>query len=99
VAYHSLLLKRRKEVHEAIADKIETLYSDRLEEFYEVLAHHYSRGENIQKACKYLKFSGIKAVKNYSLSDALRFYKEAIRTLKKEPLTPDNKKEETKSAC
>ena len=95
VAYNSLLLKRRKEVHEAIGNKIETLYSDRLEEFYEVLAHHYSRGENLQKACKYLKFSGIKAVKNYSLGDALRFYKEAIHTLKKEPLTPDNKKEET----
>jgi tetratricopeptide (TPR) repeat protein len=95
VAYNSLLLKRRKEVHEAIGDKIETLYSDRLEEFYEVLAHHYSRGKGIQKAWKYLKFSGIKAVKNYSLGDALRFYREAIRTLKKESLTLDNKKEET----
>ena len=38
VAYNSLLLKRRKEIHEKIGEAIEELYPDRLEEFYEMLA-------------------------------------------------------------
>jgi predicted ATPase len=38
VAYNSLLLKRRKEIHEEIGEAIEALYPDRLEEHYELLA-------------------------------------------------------------
>jgi predicted ATPase len=44
VAYNSLLLKRRKEIHEKIGKAIEELYPERLEEFYEMLAYHYARG-------------------------------------------------------
>jgi len=66
VAYNSLLLKKRKEIHEKIAQAIENLYADRLEEFYEILAHHYSRAENMRKAYEYLKLSGDKALRNYS---------------------------------
>ena len=36
VAYNSLLLKRRKEIHEKIGNAIESLYSEKLEEFYEI---------------------------------------------------------------
>jgi class 3 adenylate cyclase/tetratricopeptide (TPR) repeat protein len=81
VAYNSLLLKRRKEIHERIGNAIEELYVDRLEEFYEVLAHHYSKSENTDKAYQYLKLSGEKASRNYSNWEALRFYKEALNIL------------------
>ena len=43
VAYQSLLVKRRKELHEKIGQAIERIYEERLEEFYEMLAYHYSR--------------------------------------------------------
>ena len=49
VAYNSLLLKRRKEIHEKIGRAIETLYAERLEEFYEMLAYHYSRSDSLLK--------------------------------------------------
>jgi predicted ATPase len=61
VAYNSLLLKRRKEIHEKIGRTIEEIYPDRLEEFYEMLAYHYSKSDNPEKACQYLKLSGGKA--------------------------------------
>ncbi len=51
VAYNSLLLKRRKEIHDKIGRAIEALYSERLEAFYEMLAHHYSRSDSLEKAC------------------------------------------------
>ena len=92
VAYDSLLLKRRQEIHERIGKAIEELYPERLEEFYEVLAHHYSKSENHDKAYQYLKLSGDKAVLNHSLWEALRFYREAINALNRLPDTEENKR-------
>jgi class 3 adenylate cyclase/tetratricopeptide (TPR) repeat protein len=91
VAYNSLLLKRRRKIHETIGQAIEDLYPQRLEEFCEILAHHYSRSENWKKAYQYLKSSGDKATRNYSLSEAFRFYKEAMNALNRLPDTKDNK--------
>jgi len=92
VAYHSLLQRRRREIHEKVGDAIEELYSDRLEEFYEMLAYHYSKGENAEKAYKYLKLSGMKAIQNSSLWEAYRFYGDAIHVLNRGS-TDENKKE------
>jgi tetratricopeptide (TPR) repeat protein len=59
-----------------------------------MLAHHYSRSDDSEKACRYLKLSGNKATQNYSLWEALRFYKEAINILKEQPTTEQNKREQ-----
>ena len=93
VAYNSLLLKRRKEIHEKIGRAIEEIYPDRLEEFYEMLAYHYSKSDNLDKACQYLKLSGKKAMRSYSNLEAFHFYKDAINMLKQKPETEQNKKE------
>jgi len=92
VAYNSLLIKRRKEIHQRIGKAIEDIYADRLEEFYEMLAHHYSKAENAEKAYHYLKLSGDKATKNYAKWEALAFYQGAIDLLKKESDTEENKR-------
>ena len=55
VAYNSLLITRRKEIHEKIGQAIESLHAQRLEEFYEMLAYHYSKSGNLPKAYEYLK--------------------------------------------
>ncbi|HUU63295.1 MAG TPA: adenylate/guanylate cyclase domain-containing protein [Dehalococcoidia bacterium] len=91
VAYNSLLLKRRKEIHERIGNAIEELYPDRLEEFYEVLAHHYSRSENAEKAFQYLFSSMVKTGLSYSLWEAFRFGREAFNVLNNMPQTDENK--------
>ena len=92
VAYMSLLLKKRKQLHKSIAEAIEQLYPDRLEKFYEILANHYSRSDNLVKAYQYLKLSGDKACRNYSLWEAFRSYKEALNVLSKLPATEENKR-------
>ncbi|TET65133.1 guanylate cyclase, partial [Candidatus Aerophobetes bacterium] len=92
VAYNSLLLKRRKEIHERIGGAIEELYPDRLEEFFEVLAHHYSKSANSEKSYQYLKLSGDKATCSYSNWEAFRFYHEAINVLARLPDTEENKR-------
>jgi predicted ATPase len=93
VAYNSLLLKRRSEIHQKIAEAIEKLYPERLEEYFEMLAYHYSKGEDYKKAVQYLKFSGNKAIRKHSVGEAYRFYTEAIDTLGQLPETEEYNKE------
>jgi tetratricopeptide (TPR) repeat protein len=92
VAYNSLLARRKKEIHENIGKAIEEIYVERLEEFYEMLAYHYSKSENFEKAYQYLKLSGIKATEKHSPQEAFHHYKEAINALKQMPESEDNKK-------
>ena len=91
VAYNSLLLKRRKEIHERIGRAIEILYPDRLEEFYEMLAYHYSKSGHLEKAAGFLKLSGSKAMRNNSLWEAFRFFREALGSLEQLPDNDENK--------
>jgi predicted ATPase len=44
VAYNSLLLRQRRELHRAVGAAIEELYPERLAEHYEELAHHFTQG-------------------------------------------------------
>jgi class 3 adenylate cyclase/tetratricopeptide (TPR) repeat protein len=92
VAYNSLLIKRRKEIHERIGRAIEELYTDRLEEFYEMLAHHYSMAESWEKAYHHLRLSAEKAGISYSTVEAFRLYREAISALNKLPNSYENKR-------
>jgi len=92
VAYNSLLQKRRREIHERIGEAIEVVYADKLEEFYEMLAYHFSQGDNLEQSYKYLKLSGEKAKETYSYQEAYQFYKDTIDTLKKLPDSTENKK-------
>ncbi|MFQ5976420.1 MAG: guanylate cyclase, partial [Candidatus Hydrothermarchaeales archaeon] len=94
VVYDSILTRRKKRLHEEIGQAIEEIYTERLEEFYEMLAYHYSKSENPEKAYKYLKLSGSKAAKKYSNSEAFRFYKEATNILCKMPEIDENKREQ-----
>lgn len=81
VAYNSLLRKRRNEIHEKIGLALEELYSERLEEFYEMLAYHYFRSDNHKKAFEYLKLSGLKATQRHSSLEAIQFFEKAIEAL------------------
>jgi class 3 adenylate cyclase/tetratricopeptide (TPR) repeat protein len=92
VAYNSLLLQRRKEIHESIGKAIEELYPERLAEFYEVLAYHYSAAESWEKAYQYLKLSGDKTLRTHSLWEPFRFYREALEALRKLPDNEENKR-------
>ncbi len=94
VAYNSLLINRRKEIHEKIGRAIESLYPTRLEEFCEMLAYHYSKSGNLAKAYEYLKESANKAVRKDALFEGVRFYKEAMEVLSQLSQTDENKREQ-----
>jgi len=91
VAYNSLLIKRRKELHGKIGEIIEDLYGEKLEENYELLAYHYVRSTKDEKAFDYLTLAGDKSSKIYSTEDAIGYYEEALKRLDKMPDTRANK--------
>ena len=70
VAYNSVLLERRRVVHERAAQTIEGLFLERLPEHYHVLAHHYSRSGNTAKAVDYLHRAGQQAVERSAYAEA-----------------------------
>jgi tetratricopeptide (TPR) repeat protein len=78
VAYHSLLMQRRKALHRLIAMAIEDLYAERLPESYEMLAYHYERGEAWEKALEYLVKAGHKAQQAYANPEAREHYSRAL---------------------
>jgi class 3 adenylate cyclase/tetratricopeptide (TPR) repeat protein len=78
VAYASLLVQRRKELHGLIGRAIEELYRDRLAEHYEMLAHHFSKAEAWQPALDYLLKAAAKATKAFGLRQALDLYDQAL---------------------
>jgi len=81
VAYSSLLLKRRKEIHEKIGGVIEELYAERLEEYYEMLAYHYERSDNKEKAFKYLDLANQKAIRANAMEEAKVYFDKAMELL------------------
>jgi class 3 adenylate cyclase/tetratricopeptide (TPR) repeat protein len=85
-AYHSLLTKRRKLLHERTAQAIEALYPMRLEDHYTDLAHHYGSGSDTAKAIEYLRLTGAQAVDRGAYAQALENVASALRLVE---LLPD----------
>ena len=76
--YESILPMKRKELHIKVARSIEKIFSHRLHEFYGMLAYHYSRGENLDKAEEYLIKAGEEALQSSASNEALYYYQEAL---------------------
>jgi len=81
VAYNSLLLKRRKELHGEIGEAIEQVYAERLDEYYELLAYHYGESDDKQKALQYLDLANKKTVKANAVEDAKGYFDKAMELL------------------
>ncbi|UCF57723.1 MAG: AAA family ATPase, partial [Deltaproteobacteria bacterium] len=77
-AYESILLQMRRELHLKVADSIEKVFKERLHEFYGMLAYHYSKGENLDKAEEYMIKAGEEALGSSASHEALRYYQEAL---------------------
>jgi predicted ATPase len=94
VAYHSLLLERRRVVHEQAAQALETLFADRLEERYNELAYHYSRSGNTAKAVDYLQRAGQQAAQRSAHANAVQQFTTALELLQALPDTPERAQRE-----
>jgi len=81
VVYNGLLKKERQDIHEQVARIMETIFKNRLSEFYETLAFHYNKGRSVLKAVDYLVRSGEKSLARYAVEEAHQYFKEAFDLL------------------
>jgi tetratricopeptide (TPR) repeat protein len=81
VAYGSLLLERRRVLHAKIVEVLESLYADRMAEQVERLAHHAVRGEVWDKALKYCRQAGEKAMARSAYREAVASFEQALSAL------------------
>jgi class 3 adenylate cyclase/tetratricopeptide (TPR) repeat protein len=70
VAYDSLLVERRKRIHEQAAQAIEALFAANLSDHYADLARHYMRSGNAPKAINYLHLAAQQAISRSAYSEA-----------------------------
>jgi class 3 adenylate cyclase/predicted ATPase len=94
VAYNTVLLERRRALHERAAQAIEGLFAQRLSDHYNELAHHYSRGGNGAKAAEYLQRAGQQAVERSAYAEAVRLLSTAVALLETLPNTPERSRQE-----
>ena len=81
VVYNGLLKSERKMIHERIGLVMEKLFKDRLPEFFETLAFHFSQARSLHKAVDYLIKSGEKSLKRYAVEESHQYYRQAYNLL------------------
>jgi class 3 adenylate cyclase/tetratricopeptide (TPR) repeat protein len=81
VAYHSLLLERRRGLHARIVEALEALAPERLAEQVERLAHHALRGEVWDKAVTCCQQAGARAYDRAAFREAVAYFDQALQAL------------------
>jgi len=87
--YQGILEQRRRTFHRQVAEGIERLYRERIEEYYEELAYHWERSGEREKTLEYLVKAGQKAAKQYANEVAIGYYTRAIELAKKMGVSGD----------
>ncbi len=93
VTYESIPLKKRKELHLRVARAIEVVFADRLQEFFGMLAMHYSRADEMEKTEEYLVKAGEATLQSAASHEALGYFQEAMKLyMQKSDKTADPEK-------
>jgi len=83
VAYNTLLLRRRTELHRRVALSIENVLANDIRDFYPALAHHYLLGDVPDKAAQYSWKAAQRAMNIHAHVEAQRFAEQAVELYEK----------------
>jgi class 3 adenylate cyclase/tetratricopeptide (TPR) repeat protein len=81
VAYQTLLFAQRRMLHRAVANALETLYPDRIGEQLGLLAYHWERAGEPEKAVPYLLRAAERARQVYANEMAVSYLERALALL------------------
>jgi len=76
-AYASLVRERRQEFHRRVANALEKIFAERQDEFLGLLAYHFDRAGEKEKAVDYLIRAGDKTRLEDAHEEAIGFYERA----------------------
>jgi predicted ATPase len=89
VAYNSVLMERRKQLHERAGLALESMFVEQLDDHLGDLAHHYGGTDNVAKAVEYLGRAGQQAMQRSAHADAVSSLTAAIDLLQRLPESPE----------
>ncbi|MGZ4356770.1 MAG: BTAD domain-containing putative transcriptional regulator [Gaiellaceae bacterium] len=92
VAYDGLLEDRCRALHARVGAAVERSYAGRLHEKYELLAFHYSRSSERERAADYLELANRKASGQHAMEEALGYFYEALSILEALPDSEVNRR-------
>lgn len=81
-AYNGLLKRERRAFHRQVAEALERLFPERVKEQVGLLAYHWERAGDAEKATEYLLQAGDRARLAYAHEEAVDFYQRALAFLK-----------------
>jgi len=87
VLYKSIITKKKKEIHQQVANAIEDLWQENIESYYGILAQHFIDGNNYEKGAEYSKLAGKSMEKAGSLNEAIHYALLRVSCLEKLPRT------------
>ena len=91
VVYNTQLTQSRRGFHERIAQALEEIHRERLEEHYETIAGHYEKSGNPKQALRYLMLAGEKSNKHNAVQAAYGFFQRAYDTVRTGTASLDHK--------
>src|SRR3989442_2335948 len=81
VVYAGVLERRRRQHHAAAGYGLEDLYAGRVDDVVELLAHHFGRSAEAEKAVDYAILAAEKAQRRWANTEALAFFGSALTRL------------------
>jgi class 3 adenylate cyclase/tetratricopeptide (TPR) repeat protein len=98
VAYNSVLVERRKQLHERAGIALESMFAGQLDDHLDELAHHYSRSANPGKAVEYLTRAGQQALTRSAIAEAQAQLQQGLEWIKKLAESPERDSRELELA-
>ncbi|MFZ2062062.1 MAG: adenylate/guanylate cyclase domain-containing protein [Candidatus Binatus sp.] len=94
VAYNSVLIERRKLLHERVGSAMEASFAQSIDDHLSQLAYHYGRSANVRKALEYLGLAGQQAHRRLAHSEVIVHLNAALQLLKSLPEDDERRREE-----
>ena len=94
VAYSTLLIERRRLLHERAGRAVEALYADSLDDHLADLGHHFERAGNAMVAAKYLRRAGSRAAAKSAFPEAIGHLNTGLELLKTLPQSSERTRTE-----
>ena len=93
-AYQSLLKSRRQQLHQQVAQALESQFAATVETQPELVAHHYTQAGLSEQAVPYWQKAGQRAVEQSANAEAVDHLTQGLELLKTLPDTPERPQQE-----
>ncbi len=93
-AYASLLNSKREQVHHQVAQLFETQFSEVIETYPELVAHHFTEGNQFEAAVRYWQLAGQQARQRSANTEAISHLTHGLALLAQLPHTPEHDQQE-----